>query len=263
MMQRNIFLGAAALASAGYIMDCDTNECAQESYSLDHVHCVINEAGYDISKEDTIKLVRIVTKENIPSETMEGIESVVWSIRNQVETARVWEQYDGPETGGYIKGNTLSAVMERGQYDAVDAFPWAFRSYDVNADNPFMVGTAPNRLHQAELDKVTRAIVNVFSAPLEEDITCGAAVYKNSAVSSQRWHRNTGHLFGYMQNYNGRDVACWHEYIGKRGRDMGVHGQHSFYRIDCDLSDRGPEEGRSHGWQPLVDHYNSTFCQEE
>lgn len=265
MMQRNVFVGASVAAGLGYILNCTPEKvsCNQEPYTLDHVHCIINEAGYDISKEDTIKLVRVVTKENIHNENMEGIESVVWSIRNQVETAKVWERYDGPKTGGYPKGNNLSSVMARGQYDAIDAFPWAFQTYDVDMQDPFMVTSGRYKLNADELDKVKRAIVTVFSSPLEKDITCGAALYKNNAVSTQTWHRNPRFTFGYMQNYRGKDVECWHEYIGKRGRDMGRYGQHSFYRVDCDLDNQGRADGKKNGWKPLVDHYDSTFCQEE
>ena len=274
MMQRNVFLATAAAAGIGYASNCEPtsytsmiiiNDCNQEQYSLDNLHCVINQAGYDISKEDTIKLARVVHRETYEYENDEGIDAVLWSIRNHVETARKWEQYDGLSTGGYPKGNDIGEVLERGQYDAINAYPSLFRTYPVNSNDPFNVA-GYDREH---MDHVLERIEHVFTTPLSQDPICGAATYKNDAASTQQWHRNMGRSgrmrgqFGMMQGYDGRTVSCWHAYIGERGVEHAVNGVHKFYRVDCDLDGIGVSQGQRTGWQPLVDHYDSDFCKED
>lgn len=272
---RNIFLGVAASSMLGLGIKYFSGDhhvessieplVSEERYegpvSLDLLHDTITNAGYDINKKDTIKLARVIHRETRSYDNNEGLDAVTWSIRNHVETARVWEQYDD----SYPKGNTIGAVLQRGQYDAIDRYPNIFRDYDVNSDDPFVV----KNLDRNHMDRVLESILNVFSTPLEQDPICGASLYKNDAASTQQWHRNMGASgrqrgqFGYLQDYDGREVGCWHEYIGTRGVNHRTHGVHKFYRVECDLSAIGQARGKQTGWTPLVSHYDPGFCNEE
>lgn len=272
---RNIFLGVAASSMLGLGLKYFSGDhhvessveplVSEERYegpvSLDLLHDTITNAGYEITKEDTIKLARVVHRETREYDNEEGLDAVVWSIRNHVETAKVWEQYDDK----YPKGNTIGEVLERGQYDAIDRYPGVFRSYDINDNDPFIV----TNLNRAHMNRVLESIINVFSSSLNEDPICGASLYKNDAASSQQWHRNMGRQgrqrgqFGYLQDYQGREVGCWHEYIGTRGVHHPTHGVHKFYRVDCDVKGIGVQRGKHDGWQPLVAHYDADYCNEQ
>lgn len=207
----------------------DVVEPCQMENQVDLLTCELNENGYNVNRDTVQDLVKTLYFEADPTMGQHEYDSIATSMRNQYDTARVWETMDDR----YPKGNTIEQILDKGAYYGNRGN----KEYFVHGDDFRVLD-----MSQARTDMAVDAVYRTFTVD-ESELMHNAQVYKHNGKSGQVWHEQP---FGYMQNGDKRDIACRTEHVGKIAgvdhADTGVQDvttSHTFYEITCDMNGDG------------------------
>ena len=204
-------------------------EPCQDLSRVDQLTCDLNEAGYDVNSDTVQNLVKTLYFEADPTMGQHEYDSIATSIRNQYDTAPVWETMDDH----YPKGSTIDEILEKGAY------------YGNRGNQQYFQHTDDFKVLDMQQDRVDMAVDAVYRTFMVDrsELLHSAQVYKHNDKSSQVWHNRE---FGYMQNGDERDIHCRTEHVGKIAgveyKDTGdetVESSHTFYEITCDMNGNG------------------------
>ena len=204
-------------------------EPCQDLSRVDQLTCDLNEAGYDVNSDTVQNLVKTLYFEADPTMGQHEYDSIATSIRNQYDTARVWETMDDK----YPKGNTIEQILDKGAY------------YGNRGNRPYFVHGDDFKVLNMNQDRVDMAVDAVYRTFMvdESELMHNAQLYKHNGKSSKVWHN--AH-FGNLENGDKPDIHCRTEHVGKIAgieyTDTGEHtveSSHTFYEITCDLNRDG------------------------
>lgn len=211
-------------------VDYQLNPCESLPNEVDMLSCELNENGYNVSNKDVIDLVRTIYFEADPTMGQHEYDTIAWSIRNQYDTAKVWETMDD----SYPKGNTIEEILDQGAYYGNRGN----QRYFDNHERSF-------KIHDMDEERTNKSLWSVYRAFMSdrsEDPTHGAQVYKHNDKTDQVWHNAQ---FGYLENsvdtaYD--DVRCRTEHVGKitgvehtENGEVPVTSSHTFYQVTCNV----------------------------